>query len=87
MENVEHPGNINNASSHPATLHNSIWIIYRCASDRMTNDLDLIQSIMSISQSVIFTANGSTSYVTRENPVTLSNKLTLDTVIVASSFE
>ncbi|KAG8383239.1 hypothetical protein BUALT_Bualt05G0163700 [Buddleja alternifolia] len=50
-------------------------------------DFNHLQSVRSSSQSVITTANGSTSPITGEGSVILSSTLTLDTVLVVPSLE
>ena len=53
----------------------------------MTWDSSQLKSVLPSSQSVISTANGSTSPITREGSIILSNTLTLDTVLVVPSLE
>lgn len=53
----------------------------------MVRDSSKLQSICSSSQSVIFTANGSTSIITGEGSVTLSETLTLNSVLIVPSLE
>ena len=85
--NVAHPGSIGKASVFSATSKNRTWIIDTGASDHMTRDSSKLKSILPSSQSVISTANGSTSSLTGEGSVILSNTLTLDTVLVVPSLE
>ncbi|XP_068636002.1 uncharacterized protein [Aristolochia californica] len=53
----------------------------------MTRDSSQLKSLLTSPQSVISTANGSTSPITGEGSVILSNNLTLDTVLVVPSLE
>ena len=53
----------------------------------MTWDSSQLKLVLPSSQSVISTANGSTSPITGEGSVILSNTLTLDTVLVVPSLE
>lgn len=85
--NVTLPGIIGKASVLSTNSKNSTWIIDTGASDHMTKEFGQLQSILSSPQTVISTANGSTSPVTGEGPVTLSKILTLDIVLVVSSLE
>ena len=85
--NVAHPGIIGKASVFSATSKNRTWIIDTSASDPMTWDSNQLKSVLPSSQSVISTANGSTSPITREGSVILSNTLTLDTVLIVPSLE
>ncbi|KAH9726803.1 hypothetical protein KPL70_008430 [Citrus sinensis] len=57
------------------------------ASEHMTRDSSQLKSVLPSSQSVISTANGSTSSIIGEGSITLSNTLTLDTVLVVPSLE
>ena len=85
--NVAHPGIIDKASVFSATSKNRTWIIDTGASDHMTWDSSQLKSVLPSSQLVISTANGSTSPITGEGSVILSNTLTLDTVLVVPSLE
>ena len=85
--NVAHPGIIGKASVFCATSKNRTWIIDTGASDHMTWDSNQLKSVLPSFQSVISTANGSTSPITGEGSVILSNTLTLDIVLVVSSLE
>ena len=85
--NVAHLGIFGKASVFSATSENRTWIIDTGASDHMTWDSSQLKYILPSSQSIIFTANGSTSPITGEGSVILSNTLTLDTVIVVPSLE
>ena len=84
---VAHPGIIGKASVFSATSKNRTWIIDIGASDHMTWDSNELKYVFFSSQSVISTANGSTSPITGEGSVILSNALTLDTVLVIPSLE
>ena len=85
--NVAHSGIIGKASVFSATSKNRTWIIDTGASDHMTRDSSKLKSVLPFSQSVISTTNGSTSLITGEGYVILSNTLTLDTVLVVPSLE
>ena len=85
--NVAHPSIIGKASVFSATYKNRTWIIDTGASDHMTWDSNQLKYVLPSSKSVISTANGSTSPITGEGSVILSNTLTLDTVLVVPSLE
>ena len=85
--NVAHLGIIGKASVFSATSRNRTWIIDTGASDHMTWDSSQLKSVLPSSQSVISTANGSTSLITGEGSVIFSNTLTLDIVLVVPSLE
>ena len=85
--NVAHPGIIGKTSVFSATSNNRTWIIDTGASDHMTWDSSQLKFVLPSSQSVISTANGSTSPITGEASVILSNTLTLDTVLIVPSLE
>ena len=85
--NVVHPGILGKTSVHSETSKNSTWIIDTGASDHMTRDSGQLKSLKPSSQSVISTANGSTSPITGEGSIILSDSLTLDTVLVVPSLE
>ena len=85
--NVAHPGIIGKASVFSGNSKNRTWIIDTGASDHMTRDSSQLKSVLPSSQSVISTANGITSPITREGSVILSNTLTLDNVLVVPSLE
>ena len=85
--NVVHPGIIGKASVFYATSKNRTWIIDTGASDHMTWDSSQLKFVLPSSQSVISTANGSTSPITGEGSVILYNALTLDIVLVVPSLE
>ena len=85
--NVAYPGIIGKASVFSKTSKNRTWIIDTGASDHMTRDSSKLKSILPSPQSIISTANGSTSPITGEGSVILSNTLTLDTVLVVPSLE
>ena len=85
--NVAHPGIIGKASIFSITSKNRTWIIDTGASDHMTRDYSQLKYVLPFSQSVISTANGSTSPITGEGAVILSNTLTLVTVLVVPSLE
>ena len=53
----------------------------------MTWDSSQLKSVLPSSQSVISTANGNTSPITREGSIILSNTVTLDIVLVVPSLE
>ena len=85
--NVALPGIICKASVFSATSKNRTWIIDTGASDHMTWDSSQLKSVLPPSQSVISTANDSTSPITGEGSVILSNTLTLDIVLVVPSLK
>ena len=85
--NVAYPGIIGKTSVFSATSKNRTWIIDTGASNHMTWDSSQLKFVLPSSQSVISTANGSTSPITGEGSVTLSNTLTLDIVLVVPSLE
>ena len=85
--NVAHPCIIGKASIFSATSKNRTWIIDTGASDHKTWDSSQLKFVLPSSQSVISTANGSTSPITGEGSIILSNTLTLDTVLVVPSLE
>ena len=85
--NVAYLGINGKASIFSATSKNRTWIIDIGASDHMTRDSSQLKSVLPSSQSVISTANGSTSPITGEGSVILSNTITLDTVLVVPSLE
>ena len=87
IANVAYPGIISKASIFSTTSKNRTWIIDTGASDHMTRDFNQLKSVLPSPQSVISTANGSTSLITGEGSVILSNTLTLDTVLVVPSLE
>ncbi|XP_068647532.1 uncharacterized protein [Aristolochia californica] len=57
------------------------------ASDHMTRDSSQLKFVLLSPQSVISTANDSTSPITGEGSIILSNNLTLDNVLVVPSLE
>ena len=85
--NVAHPGTIGKASVFSVTSKNRTWIIDTGAFDHMTWYSSQLKSVLPSSQSVISTVNGSTSPITGEGFVILSNTLTLDIVLVVPSLE
>ncbi|KAH9696165.1 retrovirus-related pol polyprotein from transposon RE1 [Citrus sinensis] len=85
--NVAHPGIIGKTSVCSVTSKNRMWIIDTGASEHMTRDSSQLKSVLPSFQSVISTANGSTSPIIGEGSITLSNTLTLDTVLVVPSLE
>ena len=85
--NVAHPGIIGKASVFSATSKNRTWIIDTGASDHMMRDSNQLKYVLPSSKSVISTSNGSTSPITREGSIILSNTFTLDTVLVVPSLE
>ena len=85
--NVAHPGIIGKTSVFSATSKNRTLIIDTGASDHMTWDSSQLKFVLPSSQSVISTANGSTSPITGEGSVILSNTLTLDIVLIVPSLE
>ena len=68
-------------------LRIELGLLIQVASDHMTWDSSQLKSVLPSSQSVISTANGSTSPITGEGSVILSNTLTLDTVLIVPSLE
>ncbi|XP_028100140.1 uncharacterized protein LOC114299566 [Camellia sinensis] len=85
--NAAHSGIDGKASVFFAISKNNTWIIDTGVSDHMTRDSGQLQFIFPSPQSVISTANGSTSPITREGSVILSQTLTLDIVLVVPSLE
>ena len=85
--NVAYPGIIGKSSVFSTTSKNRTWIIDTGASNLMTRNSSQLKSVLLSSQSVISTANGSTSPITGEGFFFLSNTLTLDTVLVVPSLE
>jgi len=85
--NVTQPGDVSKAFVFSTTSKNSTWIIDTSASDHMTKDSNQLQSFFSSSKSVISTVNNSTSPISGEGSVILSNTLTLDIVLVVPSLE
>lgn len=67
------------------TSKNSTWIIDTGASDHITKGPNNLQTVHPPSQSIISTANGSTSPITGEGSVVLSSTLKLDIVLVVPS--
>ena len=82
--NIAHPGKV---YVFPAYYMDKTWIVDTGASKHMMRDVRQLQSILPSSQSVISTANDSTSLVTGEGSVILSNTLTLNIVLVVPSLE
>lgn len=80
--NITQSGIFGKADVLSVTSKNSTWIIDTGASDHMTSDPTQLQIIHPPSQSIISTANGSTSPITGEGSVILSNTLQLDSVLV-----
>ncbi|KAK4477898.1 hypothetical protein RD792_017163 [Penstemon davidsonii] len=85
--NVAQPGSFGKANVFSVTSGNSTWIIDTGASDHMVKNSNILQTIHSSSQSIISTANGTTSPIIGEGSVVLSNTLKLDTVLVVPSLE
>ena len=85
--NVAHPGIIGKAFVFSVTSKNRTWIIDTGASDYMMWDSSQLKSVLPSSQSVISTTNGSTSPITGEGSVILSNTFTLDIFLVVPSLE
>ena len=83
--NVAQPGDVSKASVSSTTSKNNTWIIDTGASDHMTKDSNQLQFFFSSLKFVISTVNGSTSPISGEGSVILSNTLTLDTVLVVPS--
>lgn len=71
MANVTHPCIFYKPTVFSTTSKNNTWIIDTGASDHMTRDSNQLQYVRSSSQSVISTANGSTSPITEEGSVIL----------------
>ena len=84
---VAHPGKIGKTSALSVITKNSSWIIDTGASEHMTKDPGNLNSLKPSSQSIICTANGSTSPITGAGSVILNKSLTLDTVLVVPSLE
>ncbi|XVF37530.1 hypothetical protein REPUB_Repub20aG0016600 [Reevesia pubescens] len=84
--NFAYPGIVGKANESSATSKKGTWIIDTGASDHMIRDSDQLQFIRPSSQSVISTANGSTSPI-GEGSVILSKTLTLNSVLVVLSLE
>ena len=64
-----------------------MWIVDTGASNHMTRDSSILESLLPSSQFVISTANGSTSPIIREGSLTLTDPFTLDIVLVVPSLE
>nr|KYP50831.1 Retrovirus-related Pol polyprotein from transposon TNT 1-94 [Cajanus cajan] len=75
----------NGESSIPIT--NSTWIIDSGATDHMTFDSRQISSMKPSSKELISTANGNTTSVIGKGSLTLTNNLTLDSILVVPSLE
>ena len=86
-KNVVHLGILGKASVLYVNSKNSTWIIDTSASIHMTRDSGKLKSLKPPSQSVISIANGSTSPITGEGSITLSDSLTLDTILIIPSLE
>ena len=71
--NVVHPSEIGKTYAHSISTKNITWIIDTGASNHMTRDS--------------CTTNGSISPITWERSITLTNSLTLDTVLIVPSLE
>jgi hypothetical protein len=80
--NIVHLGTPSNASVLSVNSKNSTWIIDTGASNHMTMDYGQLKFFKPSPQSVIFRANGSTSPITGEGSVTLSDSLMLDIILV-----
>ena len=87
ITNFAHLGRVGKVYVFPTHYKDKTWIVDTGASEHMTIDVRQLQSILPSSQSVISTGNGSTSPVTREGYVILSNTLTLNTILVVPSLE
>lgn len=85
--NIAYLGIIGKTSIFSATSKNGTRITDTGASDHMTRDFRQLKSILPSPQSIISTANGSTSPITWEGSIILSNTLTLDTIHVVLSLE
>jgi hypothetical protein len=85
--NVAHSGIVGKAHVFSATSKNSTWIIDTGASDHMTSDYSQLQSLFPSPQTIISTANGSTSPITGVGSVILSKNITLDNVLVVPTLE
>ena len=83
--NMVQLGNFGKVDVFSITSKDSTWIIDTEASDHMTRDS--LQTIHPSPQSVVSTANGSTSPITGEGSIVLSNTLKLVTVLVVPSLE
>ena len=64
-----------------------MWIIDTGASDHMTRDFGILELLLPSSQSVISTANSSTSHIIGEGSLTMTDTLTLATILVVPSLE
>jgi hypothetical protein len=85
--NVAHSGIVGKAHVFSATSKNSTWIVDTGASDHMTSDYSQLQSLFPSPQTIISTANGSTSPITGVGSVILSKNITLDNVLVVPTLE
>ncbi|KAL5836732.1 hypothetical protein ACOSQ3_013901 [Xanthoceras sorbifolium] len=70
-----------------APIMNSTWIIDSGATDHMTFDSKQVSSFKFSSQKVVSTANGNTTPVIGEGPLTLTEDLYLDYVLVVTSLD
>uniref|UniRef100_A0A6N2N256 Uncharacterized protein n=1 Tax=Salix viminalis TaxID=40686 RepID=A0A6N2N256_SALVM len=83
--NVVKPGIIGKKFAHSVITKNSTWIIDTGAFNHMTSDSDNLIRHQPSSWSAICTANGSTSLVTGEGSMILTNTITLDIVLIVLS--
>ena len=83
--NVTHPGIIENDFAHSIITKNSTWIIDTGASHHMTRDSDNLICHKPSLRTDICTANGSTSPITGEGSLVLTDTITLDTVLIVPS--
>ena len=85
--NITHLRNVGQVSVFPANYKDKTWIVGTGSSEHMTRDVRQLQSVLPYSQSIISTTNGSTSPVTGEGYVILSNTLTLNIVLIVPPLE
>ena len=76
---------IENKFAHSVITKNSPWIIDTDASHHMTRDSDNLICHKPSFRTDIYTANGSTSPITGEGSLVLTDTITLDTVLIVPS--
>ena len=83
--NVAHPGIIEKNFACSVISNNSTWIIDTGASHHMSSDSDNLICHKPSLRTNIYTANGSTSSITGEGSLVLTDTITLDTVLIVPS--